>query len=80
MKVEEPTSNSPTPISDELKKKYPLGRMIWGKIPCFDWWPGYISNHTCNEPKDPKDEGAEGEQVKVWLSWYAEKQISAVSS
>ena len=74
-------------ITDNVSLKcVPIGRMMWGKLPGYDWWPGCVI--SCNEGKlaarqemDDLEEGeAENEKgTKVWIKWYGENQLSQVS-
>jgi hypothetical protein len=31
---------------EQLEKKYPIGTMIWGKLPGYDWWPGVLLSYS----------------------------------
>ena len=57
---------------EDLKKTYPIGRMVFGKLPGYPWWAGYIASHQFCE-------GARGQVAKLWISWYGESDLSHVS-
>lgn len=58
----------------------PVGHMMWGKLPGYDWWPGCIISHNeVKEEKKMESRDAEKEN-KVWIKWYGETQLSQVSS
>lgn len=70
----------------KLQDRYPIGRMMWGKLLGYDWWPGLIVSHSREEPRRGKversqdeEEGESSEGGKVWLKWFGEKQLSNVS-
>lgn len=31
---------------EQIEKKYPIGTMIWGKLPGYDWWPGVLLSYS----------------------------------
>lgn len=79
----------------KLQDSFPIGRMMWGKLLGYDWWPGLIVSHSREEPRrgaktGAKTEGTQDEEGedeeeskegvgKVWLKWFGEKQLSNVS-
>ena len=58
--------------------QHPVGSMVWGKLPGYDWWPGVIISYS-REEEDSKGDGEEGEGVQVWIKWYGENNLSQVS-
>ena len=72
----------------KMQDSYPIGRMMWGKLLGYDWWPGLIVSHSREEPRRGKVESTQDEEGdvesnegggKVWLKWFGEKQLSNVS-
>lgn len=68
---------------------FPIGRMVWAKLPTWCWWPGYIYSYGGEGSKkeqqeklmaELEDQEKEEEEQKIWVSWYGEKQLSLVSS
>lgn len=76
------TGASDVLASKTLQEAFPVGRMMWGKLLGYDWWPGYI---VCHSQDEPKTEGSEEEETggeashKIWLKWFGETQLSFVS-
>lgn len=68
--------------SKTLQEVFPIGRMMWGKLLGYDWWPGYIVSHSQDAPKreigGEEDNGGDADQ-KLWLKWFGETQLSYVS-
>ena len=27
-------------------EEYPVGSMVWGKLPGYDWWPGVVISYS----------------------------------
>ena len=55
------TVAGPETDREQIEKKYPIGTMIWGKLPGYDWWPGVLlsySNGLTNGSGALKKEGA----------------------
>ena len=67
----------------EVQKMFPIGRMVWAKLPTWCWWPGHIYSYgkegMKKERVDPEDLDKDDDQQKIWVSWYGEKQLSLVS-
>ena len=58
--------------------KYPIGSIVWGKLPGYDWWPGLIISYCKDKEGDTVGEG-EGGGMQVWVKWYGENNLSQVS-
>ena len=55
--------------SSSSLKNFPSGRMMWGKLPGYEWWPGCILSSAVGE------DGT----ISVWIKWYGENLLSQVS-
>ena len=80
---------------EQIEKRYPIGTMIWGKLPGYDWWPGVLlsySDGTTSNGGAKKEPAAAAEEqqlsddeesscnvVRVWVKWYGDNQLSQVS-
>ena len=42
----EATASAETIDREQIEKKYPIGTMIWGKLPGYDWWPGVLLSYS----------------------------------
>ena len=88
------STSSETIDREQIEKKYPIGTMIWGKLPGYDWWPGVLLSYSDGSGVaggGPKKEAATEEQqlsddeesscnvVRVWVKWYGDNQLSQVS-
>ena len=40
------TIAGPETDREQIEKKYPIGTMIWGKLPGYDWWPGVLLSYS----------------------------------
>ena len=79
--VPTPGTGSAGAGSSLLLEVYPIGRMMWGKLLGYDWWPGYIVSHSQERPKRERGGEENGDQdPKIWLKWFGETQLSYVSS
>ena len=45
-KDESETIAGPEIDREQIEKKYPIGTMIWGKLPGYDWWPGVVLSYS----------------------------------
>lgn len=71
-------------FSVELKAKFPIGRMVWAKYG-LEKWPGFIASQITEVIQIIKNEVGEVldgdvDNIKVWIGWYGENQLSQVSS
>ena len=80
---------------EQIEKKYPIGTMIWGKLPGYDWWPGVLLSYSdgstngsgakkeaaaaAEEQQLSDDEDSSCNVVRVWVKWYGDNQLSQVS-
>ena len=69
---------------EKFKETYCIGRLVWGKLPQYDWWPGYIISYgekprDKREPND-KQETDQSDSIQVCIKWFGENQLSMVSS
>ena len=55
-----------------------MGSMVWGKLPGYDWWPGLIISYSREEGETRGDGEGDG-GMQVWIKWYGESNLSAVS-
>ena len=55
-----------------------MGSMVWGKLPGYDWWPGLIISYSREEGETRGDGEGDG-GMQVWVKWYGESNLSAVS-
>ena len=69
---------------ERFKEVFCIGRLVWGKLPGYHWWPGYIFSYEKEGRrinKDPDDivvmDRCGG--VTVWVKWFGETQLSLVS-
>ena len=61
-----------------LEVEFPLGTMVWGKLPGYCWWPGtLISYDSLGGAKEQDEDGEMG--VRAWIKWFGETQLSKVS-
>lgn len=54
--------------SQDAKEQFPVGTLVWGKIPGYDWWPGTVISHC--------EDGAGKDQL--WVRWFGDNQLSQV--
>lgn len=40
-------------------KPFPIGSLVWGKLPGYDWWPGCVISYDKKEIEKFKDELSE---------------------
>ena len=68
---------------------FPIGCLVWGKIPGYDWWPGYIISYDKKDPEkgDEEEEDDEEEEEEeegrgsndvAWVKWFGDNQLSQV--
>ena len=65
-----------------VSEAYPIGSIVWGKLPGYDWWPGIIISYCRDKEGELVDEGATtstGGGLQVWVKWYGENNLSQVS-
>ena len=58
-------------------EEFPVGSMVWGKLPGYDWWPGVVISYS----QDRVGSGGDGERgggVQVWIKWFGENNLSQV--
>ena len=82
-------------VAMSCKKLHPIGSMVWGKLPGYDWWPGAIVSYCGDKERDgdrdsdrDRDGGdaGEGEEengnrgLQLWVKWYGENNLSKVIS
>lgn len=72
-------SSKPSVITRaQFEERFPIGTMVWGKLPGYSWWPGIVISYgSANESKDEPDDGGESD-VRAWIKWYGETQLSKV--
>jgi hypothetical protein len=60
--------------------KLPVNWMVWGKIPGYDWWPGYILSYEKGKPDvELEDEDIIGNnEVVAMIKWFGDNQLSQV--
>ena len=68
-------SGDASPTSSE---EFHVGSMVWGKLPGYDWWPGLIISYS-REEGDTRGDGEGDGGMQVWVKWYGESNLSAVS-
>lgn len=69
-----------------LEQRYPVGTIVWGKLPGYDWWPGILlsyddrNNGIKKESEETSDDEENGGNVgvRVWVKWYGDNQLSQV--
>lgn len=59
-------------------EEYPIGSMVWGRLPGYDAWPGEVISYCRGKEGDGVEEG-EGGGIQVWVKWYGENNLSQVS-
>ena len=56
--------------------------MVWGKLPGYNWWPGNVISYDVigglNDEKEEKEEEESSSNVRAWVKWYGETQLSKV--
>ena len=57
---------------EDLHERFPVGMMVWGKLPGSDWWPGSVISYD--------EGGGGGGEPQAWIKWYGDNQLSQVSS
>ena len=69
---------------ERFKEVFCIGRLVWGKLPGYHWWPGFIFSYEKEDSrisKDPDDifdiDPSDG--ITVWVKWFGETQLSLVS-
>ena len=90
-KSESAAAAGPEMDRELIEKKYPIGTMIWGKLPGYDWWPGVLLSYSdgtsggakkdasTEEQQLSDDEDSSSNVVRVWVKWYGDNQLSQVS-
>ena len=75
----ETLQDDPKPITREmLETDFPIGTMVWGKLPGYSWWPGtVISYDSIGGIKEQDEDGEPG--ARAWIKWFGETQLSKVS-
>lgn len=63
--------------------EFPVGSMVWGKLPGYDWWPGCVISRSEDKNGDQQHtgggDGDRGGGVQMWIKWYGENNLSQVS-
>ena len=71
------------------KQPFPVGSMVWGKLPGYDMWPGLLISYEKRKDKplameeeeecdDDEDESKAEDDVEVWIRWFGDNQLSQV--
>ena len=79
-----------TSIITTTVKPFPIGTLVWGKLPGYDWWPGCIISYDKKEIENFKEEieveeddvsslEEDGNGDVAWVKWYGDNQLSLVS-
>lgn len=62
----------------------PIGSLVWGKLPGYDWWPGcVVSYDKRSSGLDDNNESDEEEDITneaAWVKWYGDNQLSQVNN
>lgn len=71
-----------------LREKFPVGTIVWGKLPGYHWWPGTVISYD-----GATGSGASGEEgggaspgekptlssePQAWIKWFGENNLSQV--
>ena len=61
---------------------FPVGSLVWGKLPGYDWWPGCIINYDKRNSSSLDDSNESDDDIEVvesaWVKWYGDNQLSLV--
>ena len=74
---------SATQDGDLSVERPPVGSMVWGKLPGYDWWPGLVISYSQDKSEgEPQSTGEteRGGGLQVWIKWYGENNLSQVRS
>ena len=71
-----PDKTKPLTLED-LHERFPVGAMVWGKLPGYDWWPGSVISY---DEGGGGGGGGGGVEPQVWIKWYGDNQLSQVRS
>lgn len=67
---------------EAFELEFPIGSMVWGKLPGYNWWPGNVISYDVigglNDEKEEKEEEESSSNVRAWVKWYGETQLSKV--
>ena len=63
---------------EDLHKLFPLGMMMWGKLPGYNWWPGSVISYDEGGGVGGERGGERGGEPQVWIKWYGDNQLSQV--
>ncbi len=76
---------SPSLSPQVLRERFPVGMIVWGKLPGYNWWPGTaISYDDTMGGRVPVEDEDTGERVEknsepqVWIKWFGENNLSQV--
>ena len=69
-KSESAAASQETMDRELIEKKYPIGTMIWGKLPGYDWWPGVLLSYS----DGTNNGGGGGEKKEVTAATSTEEQ------
>lgn len=80
--------NTGTGLEVARKQPFPVGSLVWGKLPGYDMWPGLlISYEKCKDKPLAMDEEEEcdddeeckaDDDIEVWIRWFGDNQLSQV--
>lgn len=79
--------SSPAVAFLPIDQQFPIGSLVWGKLPGYDWWPGCVISYDKKDSKEAErdeeeeeeDDGRERDNGKVaWVKWYGDNQLSQV--
>ncbi len=75
----------------DLRERFPVGKIVWGKLPGYNWWPGTAISYdetmkggTTKEegggamPGETVVRGLGGAEPQVWIKWFGENNLSQV--
>ena len=74
--VESEVVESASLTTQALKERYPVGMMVWGKLPGYDWWPGSVISY--DEAPQMREGAERNTEPQVWIKWFGENQLSQV--
>ena len=63
---------------EAFELEFPIGSMVWGKLPGYNWWPGNVISYDASEGIKEEEEEEPSSNVRAWIKWYGETQLSKV--
>ena len=70
------------------KQPFPVGSMVWGKLPGYNMWPGLLISYDKRKDKplameeeeecDDDEESKTEDDVEVWIRWFGDSKLSQV--